>query len=530
VPSEQAIAGRAELDPRLPRYPSIVQALVAACQQRPNTEALVCQERRLSYAELGRAVAALAARLRESGAAGACVAVLLPTSIEGVVAVLAVLAAGACVVPVNPFFTEPELASVLGEAQPRITICGVEALEKLRRLGPRLGLGAVWHFGPGGLEVGEWLRSPSLPIIAGQGPLSSDPALAIFTGGTTGEPKAVEHRHASLFMSVLQHCSVWPVEFGRERFLSAAPIFHIWGFSYATLVPVYCQSTLVLVPRYQPEAVLEALERERITIFGGGPAPIYFGLTQSPRFAATRFESLKYCLSGGSPVPEELHRNWQSGTGCALLEGWGMSEAAPLCLNRPEGPRKLLSVGRPVPGGEVEAVDLEHGERVLPSGEAGELRVRGPQLMHGYRGKPEATSAVVRDGWLYTGDIGYLDAEGYVFLVDRKKDMIIVGGYNVYPRQVDEVLFRHPAIAEAATVGRPDRRLGEVLVAYVVLRAGAALSEAEFFEYCRSELVKYRRPVAVRFVESLPRTPARKIDKRALRARAAELPLTASEA
>jgi long-chain acyl-CoA synthetase len=286
---------------------------------------------------------------------------------------------------------------------------------------------------------------------------------------------------------------------------------------------LYCQGTLVIVSKYQPEEVLQALEQERISVFGGGPAPVYFGLTQSPRFGSTNFSHLKYCLSGGAPVPEELHQRWEQATGCPLLEGWGMSEAAPLCLNRPEGPRKVLSVGLPVPGTEVEVVDLETGAQVLNAGEVGEIRVRGPQLMLGYRGHLEATLAVLREGWLYTGDIGYLDGDGYLFLVDRKKDMIIVGGYNVYPRQVDEVLFKHPSIVEAATVGRPDERLGEVLVAFVVLAPGAALSEADFFKYCRAHLIKYRRPVAVSFVESLPRTNARKLDKKALRVLAREL-------
>jgi long-chain acyl-CoA synthetase len=200
-----------------------------------------------------------------------------------------------------------------------------------------------------------------------------------------------------------------------------------------------------------------------------------------------------------------------------------MSEAAPLCLNRPHQPRKLLSVGRPVPETDVEVVDLDTGTRVLPRGEAGEVRVRGPQRMLGYRNRPDATREVLREGWLYTGDIGYLDDDGYLFLVDRKKDMIIVGGYNVYPRQVDEVLFKHPRIAEAACVGRPDARLGEVLVAFVVLRQGEELSEQEVLEYCRANLVKYRRPVSVHFVESLPRTNARKLDKKALRLLAGEL-------
>jgi long-chain acyl-CoA synthetase len=197
-----------------------------------------------------------------------------------------------------------------------------------------------------------------------------------------------------------------------------------------------------------------------------------------------------------------------------------MSEAAPLCLNRPDGPRKPLSVGRPVPDTRVEVVDVDDATRLLERGQPGEVRVRGPQLMRGYRGQPEETAAVLRDDWLYTGDVGYLDEDGHLFLVDRKKDLVIVGGYNVYPRQVDEVLFEHPKVAEAASVGRPDERLGEVLVAFVVVVAGESLEPEELLEHCRERLVKYRRPVAVYFVDELPRTGARKIDRKALRARA----------
>jgi long-chain acyl-CoA synthetase len=517
---------RAQLDPALVRHPSMVHAFRAALRDRPTALALVCGERRLSYAQLGRAVAALSARLSELDVAGARVALALSNCCEAVVAVLAAWSARAQIAPINPFFTPPELEVVLREARPRLVISGPEARDKLQPLAESAGaqLCCFGGAGPAALDLDTLLAaSGELPRDA---PEAEAPALLIFTGGTTGEPKAVEHSHRSLMVSVLQHCSAWPVPSGADRFLSVAPLFHIWGLAYATLVPIYAQGTLVIVPRYQPEEVLRVLERERISVFGGGPAPIYMGLLQSPSFAGTDFSSLRYCLSGGAPCPEELHRAWLQGTGCPLLEGWGMSEAAPLCLNRPNAVRKLLSVGRPVPETDVEVVDLETGANVLPPGQAGEVRVRGPQLMRRYQGRPEATREVLRDGWLYTGDIGYLDADGYLFLVDRKKDMILVGGYNVYPRQVDEVLFKHPAIVEAATVGRADARLGEVLVAFVVLRAGATLSEADFFEYCRANLVKYRRPVTVSFVEALPRTNAGKLDKGALRARAAALPIS----
>jgi long-chain acyl-CoA synthetase len=512
------------IDPALPRFPTIVHALRSSVELHPQRLALVCREHTLSYAALGRAVLDAAAQLARVGVAQKRVIVALPTSIEAVVAVFGALAAGAQVVPINPFFSRSELEVALRELDATLAITGPDAHDKLSEIAPRFGLACVGVVSTPGrgpaLELVE--REPcgvqwdALPQLAAE-----DRAIGIFTGGTTGEPKAVEHTHGSAFVSVLQHCSVWPVRARAERFLSAAPIFHIWGLFYATFVPLYAGGTLVIVPRYDAEEILTALEEHRITVFGGGPAPAYLGLLRSPRMASTDFSSLRYCLSGGSPCALDLHQRWRAATGCALLEGWGMSEAAPLCLSRPEAP-KPMSVGRPVPETRIEVVDLEQGTRQLGSGEAGEVRVRGPQVMAGYRSRAEATRDVLRDGWLYTGDIGHLDADGDLFLVDRKKDMIIVGGYNVYPRLVDEVLYRHPAIAEAATVGRADERLGEVLVAFVVLEPGAALDEAGFFEFCRQELVKYRRPVAVTFLDALPRTNARKVDKKALKALAAE--------
>jgi long-chain acyl-CoA synthetase len=239
---------------------------------------------------------------------------------------------------------------------------------------------------------------------------------------------------------------------------------------------------------------------------------------KSDLFATADLSALKYCPSGGAPCPEDLHREWLKRTGCPLLEGWGMSEGAPFCLNRYDGPRKLMSVGNPVPGTEVEVVDIATGTQILPMGEAGEVRVRGPQMMLGYHNKPEETALALRGGYMYTGDIGYVDEDGFLFLVDRKKEMLIVGGFNVYPREIDEVLFNHPAIREAATVGKPDPRLGEVVVAYVVRKPDAELTEEAFFAYCKEHLVKYKRPVEVTFLDALPRTSTNKIDRIALRA------------
>ncbi|WP_308366809.1 MULTISPECIES: AMP-binding protein [unclassified Microbulbifer] len=499
----------------LPRYDSLVAMLYASVERTPDRTALICEGRSLSYAELGRAVTGLALRLRETGHTGERLAVMLPNSIETVVASFAVMAAGAQLAPLNPFFTHRELLPIVSAAEFAAIICSDEMREKAGALASEAGVKSVLPLVPGDIDrlsSGAQAAGACEPL-----PAPDSPALLIHTGGTTGAPKGVDHTHRSLLFSIYQHAAMWPLEFGGERFLSVAPMFHIWGLGYATLVPVYASGTNIIVPRYDPERVLRALGDHKVTVFGGGPAPIYAGLASHPLTNTLAFSSLKYSLTGGAPSSAELHRKWRELTGCDLYEGWGMSEGAPLCLNPGDREPRPMSVGHPVPETELQIVDLERGDRVLSLGERGELRVRGPQVMRGYRNRSGETAATLRDGWLYTGDIGYVDSEGYVYLVDRKKDMIISGGYNVYPREVDECLVTKPGIAEAAAVGKPEERLGEVLVAFVALEAGVSMSEEDVLAYCAERLVKYKRPVEVHFVDSLPRTGVNKIDRLALR-------------
>jgi long-chain acyl-CoA synthetase len=514
------VRARKPLNDALPQHESLVHMLLAAVDAQPDLTAIVYESRSITYAEFGRAVAGLTRRLRAAGAKrGERVILLMPNSIEMDVALMAVMATCAQVAPVNPFLTPSELKKQLVDVGACAIVCDASTAEKAAAVAAEFGIPTRITLGAGGQTLDEWTRDTSLALERAALPALDDFALLIFTGGSTGVPKGVNHTHRGLLMSVLQHVTVWPCVFGAERFLNVAPMFHIWGLGYSTFVPIFTQSTLVMVPRYDADKVVKALADHKITVFAGGPAPIYMGLITSPLFATADLSALRYCPSGGAPCPEELHREWLARTGQPLLEGWGMTEGAPFCLNPYDGKRKLLSVGNPVPGTELQVVDLDTGEHVLPLGERGELRVRGPQLMTGYRNQPEETARALRDGWVHTGDIGYVDDEGFVFLVDRKKDMVIVGGYNVYPRDVDEVLFKHPKIREAATVGKPDPRLGEVIVAFVVLDAGATLSEEEFFEYCKTEMVKYKRPVEVHFVNALPKTGTNKINRRALRER-----------
>ena len=506
----------------LPFHESLVHMLWHAVERRPESVAVIFQDRSITYREFGRATNGLAAALGSLRLEPGPIVVMMPNSIEMDVALMAVMSIGAQVAPVNPFFTVAEVCKVLDGFGAKAIVCDPSTREKASAVAEKIGRPPIVTVGGDGQTLSPWMTDARLDARPAKMPRADDLALTIFTGGTTGIPKGVDHTHRGLMWGLIQHVSVWPIPFGEGVFLNVAPMFHIWGLTYATWVPIFTAGTLVMIPKYDPDQVVRALAEHRVSIFAGGPAPIYMGLLRSPLFDQVDLSALKYCPSGGAPCPQDLHQEWLKRTGCPLLEGWGMSEGAPFCLNRYDGQRKLLSVGNPVPETEVEVVDLETGTRVLPVGEAGEVRVRGPQMMTGYHHKPEETAYALRDGYMYTGDIGYVDRDGFLFLIDRKKEMILVGGYNVYPREVDEVLFNHPAIREAATVGKRDDRLGEVVVAFVAMKEGAELDEAGFFAYCKDNLVKYKRPVEVTFIDALPRTRTNKIDRMTLREMAAE--------
>ena len=280
---------------------------------------------------------------------------------------------------------------------------------------------------------------------------------------------------------------------------------------------VYCKSQLNILSRYRPDTVLECIAQERITLLPVGPT-IFHGLMGYDGFSATDFSSLRVAYSGSAPLPEETLKRWEEATGCPILEGYGQSEAGPVVSVVHEGAAMVAgSVGKPLIDTVVEIVDVETGTNVLPVGEQGEIRLQGPQVMSGYRNRPEETAEALRDGWLYTGDIGELDEEGNLFIRDRKKDMVIVGGYNVYPREIDEVLYTHPDISEVAAVGVADEYRGEVVRACVTLRDGASTTSDELLEFCRQELAKYKVPAKIDILDEIPKTTVGKIDKSAVR-------------
>ena len=289
---------------------------------------------------------------------------------------------------------------------------------------------------------------------------------------------------------MFQREAVLPTRHGAETVLCAMPLFHSYGMAMGLFLAASAAATLVVLPRYRPDDVFDAVARERVTLFPGSPT-IYAGLMAHARFAQTDWSSVRVCYSGSAPLAEETLRRWEAAVGAPIYEGYGQTEAGPiLTYNGPQGSR-AGSVGRPVPGTEVEVVDLETGAKPLLAGQRGEI-ARGPQIMQGYLARPEATAESLRDGWLYTGDIGEFAEDGFLYIRDRKKDLVIVGGYNVYPREVDEVLYLHADVAQAAAVGWPDSYRGEVIRAFVVLRPDASADEAALLAHCQANLARYK--------------------------------------
>ena len=495
-------------------FPSVVHTLAAAVAAVPGREALVCGPYRLSYAAFGNAVAGFATVLKEAGAEGGVVLVCLRNSVELAVALYAAQAAGAAVCPANPDYTERELRPVLADAAPRVIVTKAEQRARLETALPPDSGARILELPE---DTGSWLPAlPQGPALADMLPDPDAVAALLYTGGTTGLPKGVMHAHRQVAANVAQREHLLPTREG-DRVLCMMPLFHTFALSTCLHLSAWCRGTLVVLPRYRPDWVVDTIAAERITLMPAGPT-VFNGLLSFDGLDRAKLATLRACYSGSAPLPVDTLERWRRATGCPIYEGYGQTEAGPIVsFNSPHFPVKAGSVGRPLPDTDVEIVDVETGTRVLPWGEAGEIRVRGPQAMLGYRNKPDATAEALRDGWLHTGDIGRFDEEGYLFIQDRKKDMVITGGFNVYPREIDEVLTSHPAVEEAATIGVPDAYRGEVLWAYVRLAAGATIGPDDLLSHCAANLVKYKLPQRIVLLEALPRTAVNKIDKAALR-------------
>ncbi len=501
----------------LPRvHASVVAMLAAAAGEASETEALVDGDRRLCYREYLDCVAAFAHELQALGAQDGRVATLLGNSIEAAIAAFAALAAGAQQVPLNALYTAVELEAILADAEPAVLVVDATTAALARPVAQRLGIAHMIEVGPHARRI-DIATAKSVELPSAPDPLAL--ALLQYTGGTTGRAKGVDLTHHAIAINVSQREALLPGRRG-DRILCMMPMSHAYGMAMGLFLAPYCAGTLVILPRYHPEAVLAAVGRERINVFPGSPT-VFVGLMAHPAFAATDWRSVHTCYSGASALAAATLERWRDAVGAPVYEGYGQTEAGPVLSFNPAGrPARPGSVGIPVPLTEIEIVDAIDGDRVLGAGERGEIRARGPQIMRGYRNRPEETQQALRDGWLYTGDIGELDADGWLWIRDRKKDMAIVGGYNVYPREVEEVLFAHPAVSDAAVIGVPDAYRGEALRAYVVLRPGTAADAGALLAHCRERLAKYKLPARIVFCDAVPKTAANKTDKAALRRRA----------
>jgi len=495
-------------------FETVVHMLKVAAEAAPLATAIKFDNRQLDYQQYLRCVAGFACELENLDVRGERVVLICGNSLEMAVAMFAVHAAGAQAVPVNPLYTSRELKPVLQDADTKAIILDDSLAGSLAPLLDELNISQRISVGPDSRFLDGWADDPSatLPAL----PSSSDLATLQYTGGTTGVPKGVNITHEQITTNISQREAMLPTVQDDERILCVMPLFHVFAVHMCLYLAAWCRGQLVILPRYQPDTVSAAIEKQRITRFPAGPT-VYHGLMAYEGFANTDFSSLRTAWSGSAPLPGDTLRRWREETGCPILEGYGQSEAGPVLTYVTENDDvKPGCVGKVLPLTELQIVDTETGDRVLPIGEQGEIRARGPQIMSGYRNRPEETSLTLRDGWLYTGDIGELDADGDLYIRDRKKDMAIVGGYNVYPREIDEVLYAYSGVMEAAAIGIADDYRGEVIKAFVVPNK-STITVDDLMEHCRQNLAKYKIPAAFELVSELPKTAVGKIDKKALR-------------
>lgn len=511
--------------------------------------ALNFQGYQVSYSELKTMVDRFASVLSGFGIGkGDSVAILLPNVIPCVVGYYAILKIGAIVVMNNPLYADRELEHQFNDSGATVLLTLDLLANRMIDLRPKTRIRQIIY-----TSIGDYLPFPKnllFPLVGKKKGLAAtvrtaadvhkwkpllarakapsppidlafdDLAMYQYTGGTTGVSKGVMLTHGNLSRQV-QQLRAWFPNFkrGEEDMLGALPFFHVFGLSVAMNFSIYMGWGDILVPKPQPEQLLEVIGKFRPTFAPLVPT-MYIGMLSCPEIAQTDMTSIKGCFSGSAPLPVEVIRDFEAKTGATIVEGFGMTESTPVTHVNPfaGGKRKVGSIGVPISDTECRIVDLDDSVTDVPVGDIGELIIRGPQVMKGYWNKPDATAETLTDGWLHTGDIAKMDKDGYFFIVDRKKDMIISGGYNVYPRDIEEVFFEHPKVQEATAIGIPHAKRGEQAKVFVVLKEGETATQEELLEYCKDKLATYKLPTEIEFRTELPKTNVGKVLKKDLRA------------
>ncbi|WKG11895.1 long-chain fatty acid--CoA ligase [Nocardia sp. PE-7] len=485
--------------------PALSENLLHSALRHPNRPALRSDTTVLSYDELEECTARVAAFLHDRGIEpGDRVALMLPNVPEFVVLYYGILRAGAVVVPMNPLLKSREVAYYLRDSGAVLLFDWVD--------GPGEGPHGARETGTEALTIDADLLTE---LLAGHHPRRADhsisaeePAVILYTSGTTGTPKGAALSHAGLVHNADIYATT-VLDIGTDDvILGCLPLFHTFGQTCAMNAAIRSGACLTLVPRFEPAAVFEAIARDGVTVFAGVPT-MYSALLYAPGAAEADVSTLRRCVCGGASLPVELLHGFEKRFSCVILEGYGLSETSPVvAFNHAGRPRKPGSIGTPIRDVEVELVDSIDG--------IGEIAVRGPNVMLGYWRRPADTTAAIPDGWFRTGDLARRDEDGYLYIVDRKKDMIIRGGYNVYPREIEEVLYEHPEITQAAVIGIADAHLGEEIVAAVALRVGATTTGEQIQEFVRDRVAAYKYPRQVWLLDALPTGPTGKILKRAI--------------
>ena len=514
-------------DLEIPRK-SLPDMLSETVAKYPDNKALSFFGRKITYRELQGGVSAFAAALQSNGVQkGDRVAIMLPNCPQYVISYFGILSVGGIVTQINPMLVEREIDHILNDSGSE-TIIVLDALyPKVKNVQENTKVKNVIAVSlqPSGQNFGSDFTFESFIASASRSftPVNIDPehdvAILQYTGGTTGRSKGAMLTHRNILANVLQSYEFFKDEMklGQEKCLTVIPLFHVFGMTSCMNMTIYTGGESVMLPRFDLEEVLNTIKEEQPSIFPGVPT-MYVAITNHPNAEQYGINSIRTCNSGSAPMPVELMKEFEGKTGSKILEGYGLSEASPTTHCNPHfADRKPGSVGIGMPSTDYKIVDLADGETEVPVGELGEVIIKGPQVMKGYWNMPEETALTLKNGWLYTGDIGRVDAEGYLYIVDRKKDMIIASGYNIYPRDVEEVLYEHPAVQEAVVIGVPDPYRGETVKAVIVQKAGKSTTEDEIIKYCKENMAAYRVPAIVEFRKELPKTAVGKILRRALR-------------